>query len=86
MTLCRLVDRSEVVLMDLRRFSPRNAGCIFENQHLNRCDAGRPCRVCHRQHNRRIVFPSDDPERMEPDTAWFFQPPIRLADASFDAA
>ena len=30
MTLCRLVDRSEVVLMDLRRFSPRNAGCIFE--------------------------------------------------------
>ena len=30
MTLCRLVDQSEVVLMDLRRFSPRNAGCIFE--------------------------------------------------------
>jgi hypothetical protein len=30
MTLSRLVGQSEVVLMDLRRFSPQNAGCIFE--------------------------------------------------------
>jgi hypothetical protein len=29
-TLSRLVNQSEVVLMDLRRFSPQNAGCIFE--------------------------------------------------------
>jgi hypothetical protein len=29
-TLSRLVSQSEVVLMDLRRFSPQNAGCVFE--------------------------------------------------------
>jgi len=29
-TLFHLVSQSEVVLMDLRRFSPQNAGCIFE--------------------------------------------------------
>jgi hypothetical protein len=29
-TLARLLNQCEVVLMDLRRFSPQNAGCIFE--------------------------------------------------------
>lgn len=30
MTLFHLVNQSEVVLMDLRRFSRQNAGCVFE--------------------------------------------------------
>ncbi|WP_163995397.1 hypothetical protein [Pyxidicoccus caerfyrddinensis] len=34
MVLSRLVKDSDVVLMDLRGFSPRNAGCIFEIREL----------------------------------------------------
>jgi hypothetical protein len=34
MTLARLVETSDVVLMDLRGFSPRNAGCAYELHEL----------------------------------------------------
>ncbi|MSN24363.1 MAG: hypothetical protein GJV46_00700 [Geobacter sp.] len=33
-TLDQLVDKSDVVLMDLRGFSPQNAGCVYEVQEL----------------------------------------------------
>ena len=40
--LTRLIGSSDVVLMDLRRFSQANAGCIFElNQLVNVAPAGR---------------------------------------------
>ncbi len=34
MTLERLVEKSDVVLMDLRGFSPQNAGCVYEVHEL----------------------------------------------------
>jgi len=34
LALSRLVENSDVVLMDLRAFSPDNAGCIFELNEL----------------------------------------------------
>jgi hypothetical protein len=36
MTLRRLVQESSVVLMDLRSFSPRNQGCVYELEQLFR--------------------------------------------------
>jgi hypothetical protein len=42
MALSRLVDQSDAVLMDLRGFSPQNAGCVFEiNELINLIQLGR---------------------------------------------
>jgi hypothetical protein len=37
MTLSRLVEESDAVLMDLRGFSPKNAGCTYEVRELVSC-------------------------------------------------
>jgi hypothetical protein len=42
MALSRLVNQSDAVLMDLRGFSPQNAGCVFEiNELINLIQLGR---------------------------------------------
>lgn len=49
MVLSRLADESDAVLMDLRNFSPRNAGCVYEiNELINVVPLG------------RVVFVIDD--------------------------